>query len=105
MSCSRIPSALRRSVLLAPLLLLLLPARVPACVGDCDANSRVTIDELVRGVNIVLGALPAVPCTAFDRDASQTVTIDELVAAVAAALQGIAACADDGNPCTVDSCD
>ena len=39
------------------------------CVGDCDTNGEVTVDELVRGVNIELGALPLSQCVAFETNA------------------------------------
>ncbi len=31
-------------------------ATLPACIGDCNESGGVTVDELVRGVNILLGA-------------------------------------------------
>ncbi len=56
------------------------------CVGDCNGNLEVTVEELVTGVNLALGdELPA-PCAAFDRSGDGRVTIDELVEAVANAL-------------------
>ena len=58
------------------------------CVGDCNGDDQVTIDELVTGVNIALGAAALGQCPAFDSDASGEVTIDELVAAVSGALNG-----------------
>jgi hypothetical protein len=42
----------------------------------------VTVDELVMGVNIALGAADVSACRNFDRDGSHTVTVNELVAAV-----------------------
>jgi hypothetical protein len=30
-----------------------------ACTSDCNGNGEVTIDELIRGVNIALGHAPA----------------------------------------------
>jgi len=59
-----------------------------ACVGDCNHNGIVTVDELIRGVNIALGNAAVSICPEFDRDGSQTVTINELIAAVNAALNG-----------------
>ncbi|MBI1815783.1 MAG: YncE family protein [Deltaproteobacteria bacterium] len=56
------------------------------CVGDCDHNGSVTVDELVRGVNIALGDAALDDCPAFDHDGSKVVTVDELVLAVNAAL-------------------
>jgi len=65
--------------------------RVPptaACIGDCDKSGVVTIDELVRGVNIVLGAQPLDACGSFDSDGNGLVTVHELTQAVNAALSG-----------------
>ena len=61
---------------------------VMTCLGDCDGNGVVTVDELVRGVNIALGASTADACAQFDRDHGGQVTVDELVEAVGNALQG-----------------
>ncbi len=58
------------------------------CVGDCDHNGSVTVDELVRGVNIALGYAALDDCRTFDRDRSEMVTVDELVVAANAALNG-----------------
>jgi hypothetical protein len=60
----------------------------PACVGDCDGNGAVTVDELVLGVRIALGNAQISECPAFDQDASETVTVDELVQGVSNALNG-----------------
>ncbi|HUI24637.1 MAG TPA: hypothetical protein VL403_01035 [Candidatus Kryptonia bacterium] len=58
------------------------------CVGDCDANGRLTVDELVTGVAIALGNLLLDQCSGFDRDNDQHVGVDELVRAVDDALYG-----------------
>jgi bacillolysin len=58
------------------------------CPGDCNGNGTVTIDELIRGVSIALGAIGADACTAFDADGNGQVSIAELVAGVNAALDG-----------------
>jgi pimeloyl-ACP methyl ester carboxylesterase len=60
----------------------------PACVGDCDAGGGVSVDELVRGVNIALGNVPLAQCSAFDCNGTGQVSIDCLVKAVTAALTG-----------------
>ena len=60
----------------------------PACAGDCNGDGSVTIDELVRAVNIALGSLPIVHCAPIDGDADGNAAIDELVRAVNATLQG-----------------
>ncbi|MBI4518166.1 MAG: hypothetical protein HY699_20375 [Deltaproteobacteria bacterium] len=58
------------------------------CVGNCDDDEQVTVDELVKGVNIALGSLLLSDCPSFDTDDSGTVTVDELVRAVNNALIG-----------------
>lgn len=50
-----------------------------------------TVDELVIGVNIALGAVSVDTCAAFDTNHDRTVTVDELVAAVQNALNGCGA--------------
>jgi hypothetical protein len=67
------------------------PTEMPTpvvCVGDCDGSVSVTVDELVRGVNIALGSADIHDCVAFDIDHDNQVTVDELVAAVNRALNG-----------------
>jgi hypothetical protein len=59
-----------------------------ACPGDCSANGEVTVDELVKGVNIALGILPVGDCLAFDLNNNGQVTVDELIKSVNAALTG-----------------
>jgi hypothetical protein len=58
------------------------------CVGDCDRNQAVTVDEIVVGVRIVLGASPLGACSALDSNSAGQVTVDELVTAVHHALSG-----------------
>jgi hypothetical protein len=65
-------------------------AAPPACPGDCDADGSVTVDEIIRGVNIALGTLDLSACSSFDTDGDGAVTVDELVRAVNLALNGCA---------------
>ena len=65
----------------------LYPHQVP-CVGDCDNNGMVTVDELITGVSIVLGNVPVITCPPFDANGVPGVTIDELVVGVNNALEG-----------------
>ena len=58
------------------------------CIGDCNRNRMVTVDELVTGVAIALDLRPAADCAAFDGNEDARVSIDELVDAVGAALEG-----------------
>jgi hypothetical protein len=59
-----------------------------ACTGDCNKGGTVSIDELVRGVNIALDIQSFGQCAPFDVDGNGGVTIDELLQGVNNALQG-----------------
>jgi len=67
------------------------------CTGDCNGSETVTIDELVRGVNIALGITGVEQCSAFDANNDGRVTIDELVSAVNGALSGCPASQQTGS--------
>lgn len=58
----------------------------PVCIGDCAQDGQVTIDDLVKGVKVLLGLLPLEDCSTLDRNLDGKVTIDELVQAVKNAL-------------------
>src|SRR5262245_56228650 len=59
------------------------------CVGDCNSDGRVTIDELIRGVVILLGAIVPPPmCDALDANHDGQIQINELILAVNNALLG-----------------
>jgi hypothetical protein len=81
---ARFTDATRRGAIGA---LLLIAAPAFACTGDCNGDGRVTVDELIQGVNIVLGDRPVDDCPRLDRDGDNSITVAELVDAVGA-LQG-----------------
>jgi hypothetical protein len=58
------------------------------CAGDCDGDHNVTVDELVRGLNIALGDASLDVCPAMDRNHDGSVSVNELVVAVNSALSG-----------------
>lgn len=58
------------------------------CIGDCDGDDAVTVEELVLGVNVALGNGPLASCPQFDANGDGVVTIEELIQAVNAALDG-----------------
>jgi hypothetical protein len=74
------------------------------CVGDCNGDGEVTIDDLIHMVNIALGLAPICPndgnggCLAGDATCDCQITVDEIIRAVQNSLQG---CHDFGN-CTLD---
>lgn len=64
------------------------PISAQACVGDCNSDGTVAINELIAGVNLALGTAPLSQCPSFDADGNGSVGINELIAAVNAALNG-----------------
>jgi hypothetical protein len=60
---------------------------VQPCVGDCNADGSVTIDELTRGVNVALGTQPTTQCGSL-ADSQGVVTIAQLIKSVNNALNG-----------------
>ncbi|MBX3024028.1 hypothetical protein KF840_03865 [bacterium] len=58
------------------------------CVGDCDGDGTVTINELITGVTVALGGAPVSACAACDRNGDGAITVEELIVAVTHALLG-----------------
>jgi hypothetical protein len=56
------------------------------CPGDCTEDGTVTVDEIIRAVNIALTGID--DCFFIDIDHNGAVTVDEIIAAVTAALEG-----------------
>ncbi|MBX3027441.1 hypothetical protein KF840_21290 [bacterium] len=61
-------------------------ASAQTCVGDCNGDGMVAINELITGVNIALGATPLSACPSFDVNGDNMVGINELITAVNNAL-------------------
>jgi phosphatidylethanolamine-binding protein (PEBP) family uncharacterized protein len=70
------------------------PVRLTGCAGDCSSDGAVSVDEIVRGLNIILGLAPLTSCSVLDADSDGNITINELVAAVNNALRGCSAPGD-----------
>jgi hypothetical protein len=58
------------------------------CIGDCDGDGRVSVAELIRGINIALAIAELADCQGFDSDGDDSVDIRELIAAVNDAVLG-----------------
>jgi hypothetical protein len=58
------------------------------CVGDCNADGAVTVDELLTLVNIALGNADVSTCLPGDANHDMQITIDEILTAVNNALNG-----------------
>ena len=70
--------------------LTLCPTRLAgdACIGDCDLDDTVHVDELVVGVAMALGRQPFSACPAIDVDGNGSIAVNEVVAAVGSSLGG-----------------
>ncbi|MCK6554429.1 ethylbenzene dehydrogenase-related protein [Candidatus Binatia bacterium] len=58
------------------------------CVGNCNGDAEVTIDEIIIGVNIALGSAQLSECPIFDSVVDGQVTVDEIILAVTYAQNG-----------------
>jgi len=56
------------------------------CVGDCDSDGAVTIDNILVMVNVALEVSPVNACLAGDANGDGTITVDEIILAVNNAL-------------------
>ncbi len=63
-------------------------AQSTVCAGDCNNDRDVTIDELLRMVNVALELQSLAACTPGDTNHDGTITVDEIIAAVNRALSG-----------------
>lgn len=86
--CSPFSKGGKALVVMVWLLSLMSPSSASGqCFGDCDANGRVAINELVMSVNIALETAALDQCVIADRDSDGRVSVDELVAGVGSALR------------------
>ena len=86
---SRISIARRAAALL--FLFIVLPGAAVAaagCAGDCNDDGEVKVNELITGVNIVLGSETLDRCASLDGTGDGQIAINELIAAVGASLDG-----------------
>lgn len=68
-------------------------AMASSCLGDCDGDGRVTVDELMTEVIIIFGIrlaidLPPKSCAALDPDGDGEVWVTDLLAAINYAHSG-----------------
>jgi len=58
------------------------------CVGDCNGDATVGIDDLLQAVSVAFGDAAPSSCASVDANGDGTVSIDELLTAVQRALDG-----------------
>lgn len=63
------------------------------CVGDCNSNGTVAVNELVTGVNIALDRADIGDCPQFDINSNGGAEVNELVSGVNSLLRGCVAAA------------
>jgi Tol biopolymer transport system component len=77
------------------------PTTSGPCVGDCNGNGTVTVDDLIRMVNIALDLQPLCPgeggggCLSGDANCDCQITVDDIIRAVNNSLADT--CIDFGN--------
>jgi hypothetical protein len=76
-----------RTMVMAVLALALPIGAAAQCVGDCDGNGRVAVNELVLGTNIALERAQLSQCPVFDMSGNGSVEVNELVLGVNNALR------------------
>jgi hypothetical protein len=96
------PYKLRRIILplhFAGIVFAFCPGAVLAqpCAGDCDDSGDVTVNEVVKTVNMALGTMPMTACANVDMNADERVAIDEVVGAVQSSIRGCN-CEGDAKP-------
>src|SRR5262249_39256289 len=62
--------------------------QVSGCGGDCNANTVVTVTELITMVNIALGTSPLSVCLPADVNHDDRVTVSDIIRAVNIVLSG-----------------
>ncbi|MFI5397127.1 MAG: proprotein convertase P-domain-containing protein [Candidatus Binatia bacterium] len=67
------------------------PGLCSSCVGDCNCDNQVTVDEILTMVNIALGNTGIVACLPGDANLDNVITVDEILTAVNNALTGCVA--------------
>src|SRR6185436_2645048 len=58
------------------------------CAGDCDDSGDVTVNEVVKTVNVALGTMGMTECANVDMNADDRAGIDEVVGAVDNSIHG-----------------
>lgn len=60
----------------------------PSCIGDCNGDGVVSVDEVVKLIVIALGRVEVAACLSGDGDASGSIEVDEIVTALQRSLNG-----------------
>ena len=69
-------------------------AQMRGCVGDCNGNGEVTVNELLLMVNIALGSANVSQCPVGDPNGDGAVAVNEILAAV---NNGLGGCGEESS--------
>jgi hypothetical protein len=97
-TCGRLPVILVGFVLAGACAVAPVSAQNDPCVGDCNENGSVGVNELIVGTNIALGEQPLDRCPSFDTNGSGGVQINELIQGTNSALNGCVAVGPTPTP-------
>ena len=64
------------------------PLADAGCVGNCNSDASVTVDELLVMINVALGVAEATACAPGDANHDGAITVDEILRAINYALDG-----------------
>ena len=64
------------------------PTATASCVGDCDGDGQVTVDEILTLIDVALGSAAITQCEPGDSNNDGRITIDEILMAVDNGLNG-----------------
>jgi hypothetical protein len=64
------------------------PTATASCVGDCDGDGQVTVDEILTLIDVALGSAAITQCEPGDSNHDGRITIDEILMAVDNGLNG-----------------
>ena len=70
------------------------PAQAQSCVGDCDLNAEVTVDEVILAINVALGDKPISTCASGDSNSDDAIDVSEIMQSVSNLLEGCPARSD-----------
>lgn len=100
----RQPATLPAAVLASVFFFFPLTAK-PACIGDCDGDGVVTVNEVVTLVRVLLGQTPLGLCAEADVNGDGAIDVAEIVKAVRSLLVGCAARCGNGLVEEDEECD
>ena len=73
------------------------------CIGDCNLDGQVHVNELIKAIDMVLGNQPLVNCPQADASIDRIVTVGEIATATNYALNGCPTIVTDGGGASIET--